>query len=137
MRLPGELDRGRAYTHPSFLASPDLAAERQFWREVSDELARRFDAAQLLEAHPGLEAELRALVGTRIEAFRRQAAMQGTDNLRLKSLHNNQQSTEIVTEPTGALVKHIHGSPPAVVAVVGAAHTRIQYWLAPRSSGSP
>ncbi len=71
-------DVGRAHSHASFVASPDLAAERQLWREVNDELARRFDAAQLLQAGPALASELHAMITSRIAALRRQAAMHGT-----------------------------------------------------------
>ena len=74
-------EQGRAFAHASFVASPDLAAERQIWREVSDELARRFDSAQLLQPGPALAVELRALVDTKIAAFRRKAAMNGTRGL--------------------------------------------------------
>jgi pilus assembly protein CpaF len=78
---PHGRDVGRAFAHPSFMASPDLAAERQIWREVSDELARRFDAAQLLQPGPTLVGELRTLVAGSIAAFRRKAAMNGTRGL--------------------------------------------------------
>ena len=74
-------DVGRAFAHPSFIASPDLAAERQIWRGASDELARRFDAAQLLQPGPALVGELRTLVAGSIAAFRRKAAMNGTRGL--------------------------------------------------------
>ncbi len=70
---------GRA--HASFAASPDLPAERQLWREVSGELARRFDAAQLLQPGAMLATELQGLVAGRVAAFRRQAAMNGTRGL--------------------------------------------------------
>ena len=74
-------DVGRAFAHASFKASPDLAVERQVWREVSDELARRFDVAQLLQPGPALASELRALVEGKVTAFRRTAAMNGKRGL--------------------------------------------------------
>jgi hypothetical protein len=70
-------DVGRPFAHASFKASPDLAAEHEVWREVSDELARRFDVAQLLQPGPALASELRALVDGKVTAFRRTAAMNG------------------------------------------------------------
>ena len=78
---PDSRDTGTAFAHPSFLANPDLAAEREIWREVTDDLARRFDAAQLLRPGLALASELRALVDAKIAAFRRKAAMNGTRGL--------------------------------------------------------
>jgi len=51
---------GSAFAHASFLGNPDLAAEREIWREVTEELARRFDATQLLRPGAALTSELRA-----------------------------------------------------------------------------
>lgn len=44
-------------------------------------MARRFDAAQLLQPGPALASELRALVAGRIATYRRDAAMRGTRGL--------------------------------------------------------
>jgi pilus assembly protein CpaF len=72
---------GRAHANPSFLATPDLAAERQLWREISDELARRFDSRQLLQPGPELRSELEAIITNRVGALRRDAAMRGSRGL--------------------------------------------------------
>ena len=78
---PESRDTGTAFAHAAFLANPDLAAEREIWREVTEELARRFDAAQLLRPGAALASELRALVDGKIAALRRKAAMGGTRGL--------------------------------------------------------
>ena len=74
-------DTGAAFAHASFMANPDLAAEREIWREVTEELSRRFDAAQLLRPGAALASELRALVNGKVAAVRRKAAMNGTRGL--------------------------------------------------------
>jgi hypothetical protein len=50
-------------------------------RQDSAPLARRVDAAQLLQPGPALAGELRSLVTGRIAAYRRNAAMHGTRGL--------------------------------------------------------
>ena len=74
-------DTSAAFAHASFMANPDLAAEREIWREVTEELSRRFDAAQLLRPGAALASELRALVNGKVAAVRRKAAMNGTRGL--------------------------------------------------------
>jgi pilus assembly protein CpaF len=79
--VPETPSAATGFAHASFLANPDLAAEREIWREVTDDLARRFDAAQLLQPGAALASELRALVDGKIAALRRKAAMRGTRGL--------------------------------------------------------
>src|SRR5437868_4607661 len=55
-------DTSAAFAHASFMVNPDLVAEREIWRDVTEELSRRFDAAQLLRPGAALASELRALV---------------------------------------------------------------------------
>src|SRR5215471_8568980 len=74
-------DTGAAFAHASFMANPDLVAEREIWREVTEELSRRFDAAQLLRPGSALASELRILVDGKVAALRRKAAMNGTRGL--------------------------------------------------------
>jgi hypothetical protein len=46
-------DTDAAFAHASFMANPDMVAEREIWREVTEELSRRRRSSRLWALPPG------------------------------------------------------------------------------------
>jgi len=65
----------------AYALAADRTAEQLLLREISDLLSRRFQDRQLLRPGPEVEAEVRHVIETAVENFRRQAAIQGTRGL--------------------------------------------------------
>jgi pilus assembly protein CpaF len=81
MTTEREESDGRVYAHEAFVPSTDQAAERMLWRGISEDLARRFDAAALLKPGAATQDEIGAIVSEHVARFRRAAAMRNTRGL--------------------------------------------------------
>jgi pilus assembly protein CpaF len=67
--------------HEAYVMAADRGAEQQLLRDISDLLSKRFQDRQLLRPGPDVEAEVRQVIDTAVENFRRQAAIRGTRGL--------------------------------------------------------